>query len=109
MTLPYPDRKTAGRELAERLATMHFEAPPVVLALPRGGVPVAVEVAKRLDAPLDLLLVRKIGTPGQLELALAAVADGDPPELVMDDEVQRIVRADADYLEQARADAERSG
>jgi putative phosphoribosyl transferase len=106
MKLPYPDRATAGRELAERLATMHFDAPPVVLALPRGGVPIALEVAKRLQAPLDLLLVRKIGTPGQPELALAAVAEGDPFELVMDDEVQRYVGADSAYLAQARAEAE---
>lgn len=75
MKLPYPNRAAAGRELAERvrhLADRH----PLVLALPRGGVPVAYEVAEALDAPLDLLLVRKLGVPGHEELALGAIASG---------------------------------
>lgn len=69
------DRRDAGRQLGERLRVFGSEE-PVILALPRGGVPVAYEVAKTLDAPLDVLLVRKLGTPGQRELAMGAVASG---------------------------------
>jgi putative phosphoribosyl transferase len=103
--LPYPDRAAAGRALAERLAAHRFVAPPVVLALPRGGVPVALPVARRLRAPLDLLLVRKIGVPWQPELALAAVVEGEPPALVIDEEVQRMVGATRAELDAAMADA----
>jgi putative phosphoribosyl transferase len=71
----------------------------VVLALPRGGVPIAVLVARALSAPLDLLLVRKIGLPWQPELALAAVVDGEPPELVIDEEVQRSADLEPGYIE----------
>ena len=67
----FATRSDAGRQLADRLAGLDLEA-PVVLALPRGGVPVALEVARRLAAPLDLIMVRKIGAPWQSELALAA-------------------------------------
>jgi putative phosphoribosyl transferase len=58
------------------------EKKPVVLALPRGGVPVGFEIASTLRAPLDLVLVRKIGSPNDEELAIGAIADGDDPELV---------------------------
>ena len=70
-----------------------------MLALPRGGVPIAVLVARALSAPLDLLLVRKIGLPWQPELALAAVVDGEPPELVIDEEVQRSADLEPGYIE----------
>jgi putative phosphoribosyl transferase len=70
----------------------------VVLALPRGGVPVAAEVARALHAPLDLLLVRKIGLPWQPELALAAVVEGDPPQIVVDDQVRRMSGVDDAYI-----------
>jgi len=99
MTARFADRVTAGRALADRLAGMHFDGTPVVLALPRGGVPVAAEVARRLRAPLDLLLVRKIGAPWQRELALAAVVEGDPPDIVIDEDVQRGMGAHSDYIE----------
>jgi len=79
------DRAQAGRALGSLLAQQRFPAPPVVLALPRGGVPVGAEVALALHAPLDLLLVRKIGAPGQPELAVAAVVDGNPPQVVIDE------------------------
>jgi putative phosphoribosyl transferase len=79
------DRKQAGQRLAQRLQALRLPPPVTVLALPRGGVPVAAEVARVLAAPLDLLLVRKIGMPWQPELALAAVVEGDPPDLVCDD------------------------
>jgi putative phosphoribosyl transferase len=97
--LPFADRVEAGRLLGERLARLHFAAPPVVLALPRGGVPVGAEVARSLHAPLDLVLVRKIGTPWQPELALAAVVEGDPPQIVVDEEVQRSIGSDEGYIE----------
>jgi putative phosphoribosyl transferase len=71
----FADRHDAGRQLAERLAQLGL-ANPIVLALPRGGVPVAAEVARRLGAPLDVLLVRKIGCPWQPELGLGAIAEG---------------------------------
>lgn len=82
------DRVEAGRALAAELATREYDN-PVVLALPRGGVPVAAEVAKVLKAPLDLVLVRKIGVPFQSELAMAAVVDGDQPEVVVNEDVRR--------------------
>ncbi len=82
----FNDRKQAGVELAERLAEMEIKD-PVVLALPRGGVPVAKEIASRLSAPLDLISVRKIGAPSQPELAIGAVVDGDPPIIVMNNEI----------------------
>ena len=78
----FPDRTEAGRRLAERLKHLKDQQ-PVVLALPRGGVPVAYEVASVLEAPLDLVLVRKIGAPFQPELAIGAVVDGERPELVL--------------------------
>jgi putative phosphoribosyl transferase len=68
----FADRAEAGRALATELSTRDY-ADPAVLALPRGGVPVAAEIARALAAPLDLVLVRKIGVPYQPELALAAV------------------------------------
>jgi len=69
------DRGDAGRELGERLRDMRAEH-PVVLALPRGGVPVGAEVAKALEAPLDVLVVRKLGCPWEPELGIGAVAEG---------------------------------
>ena len=82
----FHDRAEAGRRLAERL--LHLKgANPVVFALPRGGVPVALPVAEALGAPLDLLLVRKIGAPEQPERALGAVVEGDPPQTVVNDEI----------------------
>lgn len=74
----FKDRTEAGERLADKLAELELER-PVVLALPRGGVPVALPVAKRLGAPLDLLLVRKIGTPANPELAAGAVVEGAEP------------------------------
>jgi putative phosphoribosyl transferase len=72
----FQDRREAGRALAERLAGRKDFQDPVVLALPRGGVPVGAEVARALGAPLDILVVRKLGLPGQPELAMGAVASG---------------------------------
>ena len=72
----FQDRRQAGRALSEELRKYVGRNDVVVLALPRGGVPVAFEVARRLEAPLDLFLVRKLGTPGHRELAMGAIASG---------------------------------
>lgn len=77
----YSDRTEAGRRLAAALAS-YRDRHPVVLALPRGGVPVAAAIADALSAPLDLVLVRKIGLPSQPELAIGAVVDGTDPVVV---------------------------
>jgi putative phosphoribosyl transferase len=98
----FENRKSAGRALARRLEHMRGEE-PVVLALPRGGVPVGFEVATALGAPLDLVLVRKIGVPWQPELALGAVVDGADPQLVYDYRLAAELNVPADYLEQERA------
>lgn len=73
--LRFRDRRDAGRALAGEIAALSLDD-PIVLALPRGGVPVAEEVASRLDAPLDVIVARKIGMPGQPEYAIGAVAEG---------------------------------
>ncbi len=98
MTALFADRADAARRLADRLAGEHLPPPCVVLALPRGGVPIGAEVARRLGAPLDLLLVRKIGAPWQPELAVAALADGDGPAPLVDEEVASATGADAAYI-----------
>ncbi|XIA66101.1 phosphoribosyltransferase [Bradyrhizobium sp. TZ2] len=84
------------------------DANPLVLALPRGGVPVAFEVAKSLAAPLDLLLVRKIGAPGHAELGMGAVVDGRNPQLVLNWEIVDMVAPPPGYIaaEQKRQLAE---
>src|SRR5258706_4984844 len=76
MSVPCRDRTEAGRLLALRLLKYANRSDVVVLALPRGGVPVALEVAKFLNAPLDIFAVRKLGVPGHEELAMGAVASG---------------------------------
>ncbi len=98
----FRDRSEAGRLLAEALRS-RVMPPCVVLALPRGGVPVAREIARALGCPLDLVMVRKIGAPGQPELALAAVANGEAPVLVVNEEVRRMSGVDEAWLEAAKA------
>ena len=73
----YLDREEAGRELAQAVSRAAPAPPVLVLALPRGGLPLGLEVARALDSPLDVLVVRKIGMPGQRELAIGAIATGD--------------------------------
>ena len=90
MTTPFSDRRAAGRDLAGRLGRYAGGTDVVVLALPRGGVPIAYEVAEALGAPLDLFLVRKLGTPGHRELAMGAIASGGIR--VVNDEVVRLYR-----------------
>ena len=84
--MPFKNRSEAGRKLAAAL-TAYSNQNPVILALPRGGVPVAAEVAAALKAPLDLILVRKIGVPTQPELAMGAVVDGSKPIIVRNENV----------------------
>src|SRR3954454_23861869 len=100
----FADRHDAGRQLAERLLILKLEN-PVVLALPRGGVPVGFEIARALHAPLDLVLVLKIGAPFQKELAVGAIADGGHPELVVNDEVVASLDIPDGYFEQAKTAA----
>ncbi|MFN8474113.1 MAG: phosphoribosyltransferase family protein [Anaerolineae bacterium] len=74
--MPFQDRAEAGRFLAGKLAAYAYRPGVIVLGLPRGGVPVAAEVARALHAPLDVFLVRKLGVPGREELAMGAIASG---------------------------------
>jgi putative phosphoribosyl transferase len=84
--MPFRNRSEAGRRLAVALAG-YKEQEPTILALPRGGVAIAAEVAAALDAPLDLILVRKVGVPFQPELAMGAVADGGASIIVRNEDV----------------------
>lgn len=92
----YRDRADAGRQLGEALTSMEIED-PVVLALPRGGVPVAREVAQALDAPLDVVVVRKIGAPSNPEYALGAIGEGGVE--VLDSEAMSQVGVDRSDIE----------
>ncbi|MGZ8299947.1 MAG: phosphoribosyltransferase [Rhodoplanes sp.] len=96
--MPFRNRADAGRKLAAALAAYKDER-PVVLALPRGGVPVAAEVAAALDAPLDLVLVRKLGVPIQPELAMGAVVDGTAPIVVRNEDVIRLTGVSEEDIE----------
>src|SRR4051812_266758 len=104
----FQDRADAGRQLADRLKHYAGRDDVLVLALPRGGVPVAFEVAQALDAPLDVFLVRKLGLPGQEELAMGAIASGgvrvlNPdvvgPLRISDDVIDAVARAEQAELE----------
>ncbi len=96
MRRPFRDRAEAGRVLAEKLADYAGLSDVIVLALPRGGVPVAYEVARALGAPLDVFLVRKLGAPGHEELAMGAIASGGI--VVMNDEVVKAMKVQADEI-----------
>lgn len=85
---PFPNRRRAGELLALELKKFRSER-PVIYTLPRGGVPVGAPIATALEAPLDLLLVRKIGAPGHEELAAASVVDGETPDIVLNEDVVR--------------------
>lgn len=102
----YPDRATAGTALAHALERGSLPRPPVVLGLPRGGVAVALPVAQALHAPLDVLVVRKIGMPGQPELAIGAIArpdiqvlDPSAAALTTSPMLKRLIAAERDELE----------
>jgi putative phosphoribosyl transferase len=92
---PFDDREEAGRRLAAELPALER---PIVLGLPRGGVPVAAAVAAAIDAPLDVFVVRKLGLPAQPELAMGAVASGGVR--VLNDEVLREAAVSRDVLDE---------
>ena len=94
----FADRKAAGRALAAAL-TAYKDDDSVVLALPRGGVPVGYEIARALGAPLDVIVVRKLGAPDEPELGLGAVVDGDHPESVLNEEVVAALKISPEYLD----------
>ncbi len=96
--LSFRDRADAGRQLVPRLMT-YAEQKPVILALPRGGVPVAFEVAQALRAPLDLVFVRKIGAPGHAEFGIGAVVDGAHPQVVLNEDALGHVAVPLGYIE----------
>jgi len=107
--LPFADRAEAGRLLAAELATRKLPANVIVLALPRGGVPVGFEVAKALHAPLDVVVVRKVGVPWEPELAMGAIA-GKSHQVLNRDLIRdlRISQKEVDdALAKARAEVER--
>jgi putative phosphoribosyl transferase len=105
MELPIKDRTVAGQGLAQALRSYRDRGDVVVLGLPRGGVPVAYEVAEALNARLDLILVRKLGTPGQEELAMGAIASGGIR--VLNEDVVASLRIPDEAIEQVAAEEQR--
>jgi putative phosphoribosyl transferase len=100
--MKFADRGEAGRRLADKL--MHLkDTEPVVLALPRGGVAIGFEIARALDAPLDIVLARKIGVPWQPELALGAVTDGASREIFIDRDLVATLDVSDSYIEEEMA------
>lgn len=95
----FRDRREAGRQLAVALERFKGDD-PIILALPRGGAPVAFEVARALGAELDVLFVRKIGAPRHEELALGAIMDGRNPQLVLNEEIVAALAPPKGYIEQ---------
>ena len=100
--MKFADRGEAGRRLADKLLQLK-DRQPVVLALPRGGVAVGFEIALALDAPLDIVLVRKIGVPWQPELALGAVTDGAGREIFVDRDLATSLDVPDGYIEEETA------
>jgi len=107
MTIPLKDRTEGGRLLADKLAAYADRPDVIVLALPRGGVPVAFEIARALHAPLDVFLVRKLGVPGHEELAMGAIASGGVRVLneyvvrelnITPEEIERVARREGQEL-----------
>jgi putative phosphoribosyl transferase len=105
MTKPFRDRTEAGRWLAERLKSYANRPDVLVLALPRGGVPVAFEVARALGAPLDIFLVRKLGVPGHEELAMGAIASGGVR--VLNEDVVRSLRIPGQVIDAVAANEQK--
>lgn len=99
----FANREDAGRQLAEAVAGRGW-TDPVVLALPRGGVPVGVEIAQRLRTPLDILMVRKLGAPGRPELAMGAVArTGESTDVVVNSDVVQLLGVTDSVIEATKA------
>src|SRR5436309_4652476 len=101
----FRDRFDAGRQLAEHLSRYAGRSDVIVLALPRGGVPVGYEVAQALGAPLDVFLVRKLGVPGHEELAMGAIASGGVR--VMNDQVLQILPISPQMIDAVAAEEQR--
>jgi putative phosphoribosyl transferase len=101
----FKDRFDAGRKLAGKLRGYASDPDVIVLALPRGGVPVGYEVARELNAPLDLFLVRKLGVPGHGELAMGAIASGGTR--VLNEQVVRMTGMDDDSIARVAAEEQR--
>jgi len=101
----FQNRKDAGQQLAARLSSYAGRSDVVVLALPRGGVPVAYEVAKELSAPLDIFLVRKLGVPGYEELAMGAIASGGTR--VINDDVVRYLNIPGEVIDAVAMEEQR--
>ena len=97
--MKFADRGEAGRKLADKLLHLK-DRQPVVLVLPRGGVAIGFEIARALDAALDIVLVRKIGVPWQPELALGAVSDGDSPATFIDRDLATSLGVPDGYIEE---------
>ena len=97
---PFEDRKDAGRQLAERMARYGDEN-PIILALPRGGVPVGYEIARALQAPLDIFIARKLGAPGRRELGIGAVAQGGVR--VLNERIVQALGVREEYIERVTA------
>ena len=95
---PFSDRREAGAALVQPIKALAL-VDPVVLALPRGGVPVGFEIAQALRAPLDILLVRKIGAPGHEEFGIGALVDGASPQVVIDEAAARQAGASQAYID----------
>ena len=95
----FDDRRDAGRQLARLVNTLPHLSDAIVLGLPRGGVPVAFEVARACNIPLDILVVRKLGAPGQRELALGAIASGGV--VALNDEILRALRISEQFVNAA--------
>ena len=91
----FTDRRDAGRRLSQRLKHLAGQSGVVVLALPSGGVPVGIEIARALHAPLDVFVVRKLGVPGHEELAMGAVASGGV-RVLNDDIIAHLAISEAD-------------
>jgi putative phosphoribosyl transferase len=105
LAMAFRDRIEAGQVLAEKLAHYRDRSDVLILGLPRGGVPVAFEVAKSLHAPLDVFLVRKLGLPGQEELAMGAIASGGVK--VLNSEVVESLRVPDHVIEKVAAEEQR--
>ena len=98
MSAIFADRRDAGRKLAAAVKRLDL-ADPLVLALPRGGVPVGYEIARALGAPMDVLFVRKIGAPGHEEYGIGALVDGGSPEIVIDHRAALQAGATTEYIQ----------
>jgi len=110
LRLPYRDRREAGQALAQRLGHLRGDPAVLVLGLPRGGVAVAFEVAQALHAPLDILVVRKLGYPGQEEYAMGAIASGgvcimtqQPGPGVSQADIEAVIARERDELSRREA------